>query len=144
VASRLVVEGAVVTLRSAAPRSVQLAGVLVGLQGLAGVVFAVAVLVHAITSAGRSASAEYAEVVFFLVLAAGVLAVAAGLLRGQPWTRTPAALLQILLLGVTWYVLGPSGQVLAGILVAVFCLVTLVLLFTTRARVWAAREYTGQ
>lgn len=123
-----------------APRSVLIAGVLVGAQGLAGLAFAVAVLVHALTAAGKLAGAEFGEAGYFTVLSAAVLAVAYGLLRGHRWSRTPAALLQLLLLGVAYYLLGGSGQVLIGILVAVLCVVILVLLFTNRARVWAARQ----
>lgn len=124
-----------------APRPVLAAGVLVGLQAVASIGFAVAVLVHALTAAGALAGDEFAEVGYFVVIGVGVGAVAAGLLLGRPWSRTPAAIVQLLLLGVSYYVFGASGQVLAGVLVAVFCVATLVLLFTGRARVWAARQF---
>jgi hypothetical protein len=126
-----------VVVESAAPASVRAAGVLVGLQGLAGVGYAIAVLVGAFTNTKGGVGNLYAEAGFFVVLAAAVIAVAVGLLRGQPWTRTPAAVLQLLFIGIAWYVFGPSGQVLVGIITGVICLVTLVLLFTARARAWA-------
>jgi len=110
--------------------------VLVGLQGLAGVTYAIAVLVRAVTSV-RPAGSQYGEVGYFAVLSACVLAVAVGLVTGHPWARTPAAVLQLLLLGVSWYVLGPSGQMVIGVVVAALCLAVLGLLLTRRARAWA-------
>ncbi|HEY4021746.1 MAG TPA: hypothetical protein VGM75_23880 [Pseudonocardiaceae bacterium] len=120
-----------------APVSVRIAGVLVGLQGLAGFGYAVAVLVGAFTHTKGAVGNLYAEAGFFAVMGAAVVAVAVGLLRGQPWTRTPAAVLQLIFLGIAWYVFGPSGQVVVGVVTAVFCVATLVLLFTARARAWA-------
>lgn len=124
-------------VESTAPVSVRVAGVLVGLQGLTGVGYAVAVLVGALTNTRGAIGNLYAEAGFFVVLAGCVIAVAVGLLRGQPWTRTPAAVLQLLFIGIAWYVFGPSGQVLVGVVTAVVCVATLVLLFTARARAWA-------
>jgi hypothetical protein len=130
-----------VPLSTTAPRPVLVAGTMVALQGLTGVVFAVAVLIHALTAAGKLAGAEFGETGYFVVLSAAVLAVAYGLLKGRRWSRTPAAMLQLLLLGVCYYVLGPSGQVLAGVLVAIYCVAVIVLLFLRESRVWAARQY---
>jgi hypothetical protein len=118
-----------------APVSVRIAGVLVGVQGLAGFGYAIAVLVGAFTHTRGAVGNLYAEAGFFAVLGAAVVAV--GLLRGQPWTRTPATVLQLIFLGIAWYVFGPSGQVIVGVVTAVFCVATLVLLFTARARAWA-------
>ena len=129
-------------LNTTAPRPVLVAGALVGLQGLAGLVFAVAVLVHALTAAGKLAGAEFGETGYFAVLSAAVLAVAYGQIRGRRWSRTPAAKQQLHQLRECRNVLGPSGQVLAGVLSAVFCLAVFVLLFTREARVWAARQFS--
>lgn len=120
-----------------APMSVRIAGVLVGVQGLAGFGYAIAVLVGAFTHTSGAVGNLYAEAGFFAVMGAVIVAVAVGLLRGQPWTRTPATVLQLIFLGVAWYVFGPSGQVAVGVVTAVFCFATLVLLFTARARAWA-------
>lgn len=120
-----------------APVSVRIAGVLVGVQGLAGFGYAIAVLVGAFTHTRGAVGNLYAEAGFFAVMGAAVIAVAVGLLRGQPWTRTPATVLQLMFLGIAWYVFGPSGQVLVGVVTAVFCVATLVLLFTRQARAWA-------
>ena len=121
----------------AVPLSVRIAGVLVGIEGLAGFGYAIAVLVGAFTHTRGAIGNLYAEAGFFAVMGAAIVAVAVGLLRGQPWTRTPAAVLQLLFIGIAWYVFGPSGQVVVGVVTAVFCLATLVLLFTRPARAWA-------
>jgi hypothetical protein len=81
----------------------------------------------------------YGEAGFFAVLAIAVLAVAAGLVLGQRWSRTPAALVQVLLIAVAWYAVDSQFQVLA-IVTIVVAVVTLVLLFTARARAWAVTD----
>jgi hypothetical protein len=120
-----------------APVSVRIAGVLVGIQGLAGFGYAIAVVVGALTNTRGAIGNLYAEAGFFAVMGAAIVAIAVGLLRGQPWTRTPATVLQLIFLGIAWYVFGPSGQVIVGVVTAVFCVVTVVLLFTRPARAWA-------
>jgi hypothetical protein len=56
---------------------------------------------------------------------------------GKRWARTPAIVVQLLLLGVAWYAYGPSGQKLVGSLLGVYSIVVVVLLFTNRVRAWA-------
>jgi hypothetical protein len=121
----------------AVPLSVRIAGVLVGIEGLAGFGYAIAVLVGAFTHTRGAVGNLYAEAGFFAVMGAAIVAVAVGLLRGQAWTRTPAAVLQLLFIGIAWYVFGPSGQIAVGVVTAIFCVATLVLLFTRPARAWA-------
>lgn len=127
---------------SAAPRRVRLAGVLVALQGLAGVAFAVAVLVLAFgDSGGDSAGGNlFGEAGYFALLGAGVLACGVGLILGKTWARTPTLVIEILLLGVSWYAIGPSSRPAYGFPVAALCLLTLVLLLTAPARSWAEGE----
>ncbi|MCO1580132.1 hypothetical protein M8C13_30695 [Crossiella sp. SN42] len=118
-----------------APRAVRLAGLLVGLQGLAGVVLVVALLVRALNGAPKPGNV-FGEAGYFAILTAAVIATAVGLLRGKRWARSPAVVLQLLLLGVAWYTLGPSGRWLIGSLGAIYCVSVLVLLFSTHARAW--------
>jgi hypothetical protein len=121
-----------------APRAVRAAGVLVAVQGLAALVFAVAVLVEAVHRPSDGGNL-YGEAGFFAVVAVAVLALAVGLVWGQRWTRTPAALVQILLIAVAWYAIGSQFTGLAIATIAV-CVVTVVLLFTAPARAWAVAE----
>ena len=125
----------------AAPGTVRVAGVLVCLPGLAGLAFAVALVIRAAGRTGKDAGSVYAEAGYFAIIAVAVLAVAIGLITGHSWARTPATVVEILLLGVAWYTAGPSGQVIPGVVLAVLCVVTLVLLFNAKARAWAIGEW---
>lgn len=121
---------------STAPLPVRVAGLLVGLQGIAGVLVAVALLLRG--SAGPVP--VFATAVWFAGFGAILLAVGVNLARGRTGARTPAVVGQILLLGVSWYAAGPSAQPGYGISAAIFCVAVLVLLFTPAAVRWV----TGQ
>jgi hypothetical protein len=105
------------------------------LQGVAGLGFTVALLVRAfdVESPGR----VLGEAGYFAVLSAGVAAAGVALVIGRTWARSPAVVVQLLLLGVAWYAYGPSGQQLAGSLLGIYCAIAIVLLFTGPARAWA-------
>ncbi|HEY3751745.1 MAG TPA: hypothetical protein VGL80_21400 [Pseudonocardiaceae bacterium] len=125
-----------------APRAVRIAGVLVALQGLTALAFAIAVLVRAFNVA-TGAGNLFGEVGYFTVLAVAILAVAGGLLWGLRWARTPAALLQLLLIAVAWYAIGPSSFVGLAIVTVIVCAATLVLLFLAPSRAWAIADRTS-
>ncbi len=118
------------------PKTVRGAGVLVALQGLVGVVFAVALLVRAFSGV-KTIGNLYGEAAYFAVLGGAVLACGVALFLGRRGVRSPITVIQILLLGVAWYAAGPSGRPEYGIPVAVVCLVVLYLLFNAPARAWA-------
>jgi hypothetical protein len=121
---------------AAVPGPVRVAGALVCAQGLLGLVFVVA-LVWRVVGGTERAGNVLGEAGYFLVLSAAVLAVGAGLVLGRRWARTPAIVVQLLLLGVAWYTAGPSGRPEYGIPVAAVCLVTAGLLFSPAARTWS-------
>lgn len=119
-----------------APKTVRGAGLLVVLQGLVGVGFAVALLVKAFSGA-ETIGNLYGEAAYFAVLGGAVLGCGIALFLGKRGVRGPITVIQILLLGVAWYAMGPSGRPEYGIPVAAFCLVVLYLLYNVKARVWA-------
>jgi hypothetical protein len=123
-----------VTINTSVPGTVKAAGVLVGIEGLAGVAFAVILLVDGSSGPGRNI---YGEAGYFTVIFGGVLACGIGLLLGKRWARGPATAVQILLLGVSWYAIGPSSQPLLGAPVAILCVAVIVLLFRGSSRAWA-------
>jgi hypothetical protein len=128
-----------VTAEPAIPRPVRVAGVLVGLQGLAGVTIAVGLLVAA--SRGRTGAVSILATGLWLAgFGIILLTIGANLVWGRPGARTPAVVAQLLLLGVSWYAAGPSSQPVYGVLAAGFCVAVLVLLFCPPALRWA----TGQ
>lgn len=124
------------TAELAVPRAIRVAGVLVMLQGLAGVAAATEVIISAM---GESTGPVpvVATAAWLAVLGAFVLAVGAYLARGRHGARTPAIVTQILLLGVSWYAAGPSSQPALGVPAAVFCVAVLVLLFCPPSVHWA-------
>jgi peptidoglycan/LPS O-acetylase OafA/YrhL len=116
------------------PGTVKAAGTLVGLEGLAGIAFAILLLINGSSGPGRNI---YGEAGYFAVIFGGVLACGIGLLIGKRWARGPSTAVQILLLGVSWYAIGPSSQPLLGGPAAVVCVAVLVLLFRAPSRAWA-------
>ncbi|MGB9278468.1 MAG: hypothetical protein WCB57_00035 [Pseudonocardiaceae bacterium] len=126
------------------PGPVRAAGVLVGLQGLAGVAVVAWLLVAAAhgSTGPVPVGATAAWLAGFAII---LLIVGANLLRGRHGARTPAVVAQLLLLGVCWYAAGPSAQPVYGVPAAVFCVGVLVLLFCPSALRWAtgrSREFS--
>ena len=122
---------------SAAPGAVRAAGAIVGVQGLAGVGFAIAVLVRAFGGGSTPGSNLFGEAAYFTVLGAGVVACGIGLILGKRWARGPVVVIEILLIGVAWYALGPSGRPELGIPVGALSVLVLVLLFVGPSRNWS-------
>jgi hypothetical protein len=115
---------------------VRAAAALVALQGLAGVGFAGYLVVNG-ASAAQGTGAVLPEAGLFLVIGAAVLALARGLARGRFWARTPAIVVQLLLLPVDWSLLMTAHRVVAGLLAGALLLATLALLMCPPARDWA-------
>jgi hypothetical protein len=115
---------------------VRAAAILVAAQGLVGMGFAVFLLVDASASAQRL-GALLGEAGMFLVIGAAVLVVARGLARGRFWARTPAIVVQLLLLPVAYSLLVPSRQVVIGAVTAAVVLAALLLLMSNPAKSWA-------
>lgn len=121
------------------PVSVRVAAAVVCLQGLLGVLFAGALVARAIGGAERVGDV-LGEAGYFTVLGGGVLAVGVALLRGRRWARTPALVVQLLLLGVAWYATGPSERPEYGVPIGLACLAVGAALLTGPARAWAYRD----
>ncbi|MFJ8915619.1 hypothetical protein [Amycolatopsis sp. NPDC102389] len=125
---------------SPAPREVRLAGAVTALPGLALIVFAILLLVN-----GRAGPENLlAEVAYYLVLAAGTLACAAGLMMGKTWARSPGVVVALILVGVGWYGAGPSGQPVWGVPLALIGVAVIVLLFRRPSRAWALGMQEGE
>ncbi|SDD22170.1 hypothetical protein [Actinokineospora iranica] len=122
---------------SSAPRTVVAAGALVALQGLVGLGFAVLLLIRGLSGDSELGGNVFGEAAYFAVLAAGVLACGGGLVLGKHWGRSPAIVLQLLLLGIAWYAIGPSDRPEIGVPVALVCVVVLVLLSRSTTTQWA-------
>ena len=123
--------------RPPAPENVRVAGWLVALQGLAAVVVAV---VFGVRSFGGDPARLYyglAEAGIFLLLGAAVVGIGYGLVRGAHGCRTPAIVIQLLLLPVIYSLLGPSRQLVWGIVCGLLVLLTFLLLISEQSRRWS-------
>lgn len=123
-------------MRGTPPTPVRAAGVLVGLQALAALAFTVALAVRA-GSTPLGAGAVLGEAGFFLIVAAALGFVAFGLLTGRRGARTPAIVTQLLLLPVVYSLIGPSRQLLIGLLAGAVVFAAFMLLINERSRAWS-------
>lgn len=114
-----------------------MAGVLVALQGLAGVVVAVVLGVRTLGADPARLYYGLAESGIFLLLGAAVAGIGYGLVRGVHGCRSPAVVLQLLLLPVIYSLLGPSRQLLWGIGCGLLVLATFLLLISEQSRRWS-------
>lgn len=114
----------------------RIAGGLVALQGLASAGFAVVVGIGAAQSS-VSLTALLAETGYFLLIGVALIAVGIGLVLGKRWARTPAIVTQLLLLPVVYNLIGPSQQLLLGIVAGLFVFATFMLLISEASRVWS-------
>ncbi|HUQ58089.1 hypothetical protein [Lentzea sp.] len=120
----------------APPRSVRIASALAVLQGVGGIALAVALVVRVVQGAPSAGPVLGAAGVLVIWFGAVILA-AVMLFQGRHGARTPVIVTQLLLLGCAWYAYGPSEQQLLGSLGGIYCVVVLVLLFTSDGRRWA-------
>ncbi|MBA3905812.1 MAG: hypothetical protein H0X35_03885 [Pseudonocardiales bacterium] len=123
------------------PPQVRLAGVLVGLQGVAGLVFAA---VLGIQAQGQSFGSVLGEVGYFVVIALALVFVGAALATGRRGARTPAIVTQLILLPVVYSLIGPSQQLVLGIAAGVYVVATFLLLISERSRAWALAPYSPE
>ncbi|TWE30133.1 hypothetical protein [Prauserella muralis] len=129
---------------SPAPREVRLAGALTTIPGIALLAIAVVLAVEGLGGASAQGANVYAEVAYYVVLAAGVLACAGGLLLGKTWARSPSVVVALVLVGVGWYATGPSGQPGFGVPLMLAGIAVLVLLFRRPSRAWALGQLEGE
>ncbi|MGH3432261.1 MAG: hypothetical protein ACRDQB_05430 [Thermocrispum sp.] len=122
-----------------APREVRAAGVIAALPGLASVVFALVLLFDALSGTTTTAGGNsvYGQAAYYAILGIGLLACGVGLLLGYTWARSPAVVIALVMIGVGWYVGGPSGRPEWGVPIAVAAVALIVLLFRAPAREWA-------
>lgn len=121
------------TVERGAPRQVRIAGVLVAVQALVAVGFAVVIGVRSAVPA----SAVLGETAYFGVIGLALLGVGVGLLLGRRGARTPAIVTQLLLLPVVYSLIGPSQQLPLGVVTGVYVAATFLLLISEPSRMWS-------
>lgn len=122
------------------PWQLRVAGAIVGLEAVAALVLTAALALRA-ASSGTSLGLVLGQAGFFLVVAVTLGAVAAGLVRGRHWSRAPAIVTQLLLLPVAYSLIGPSHQLVLGIVTGGLVAGCFLLLISSAAREWAAAEW---
>jgi hypothetical protein len=122
---------------SPAPSEVRLAGALTALPSLGLLVLGVILLVRGLSGPTQAGNNIWVEAATFLLVGLAFLAAAAGLVLGKTWARSPVVVIALIVLGLGWYLLGPSGLPAWGIPLAVVGIVTLVLIFRRPSRAWA-------
>jgi len=118
------------------PTPVRAAGALVGIEALAAAAFTV-VLAARSRAAELGVGAVLAEAGFFLLVAVALGAITAGLWTGRRWARTPAIVTQLLLLPVVYSLIGPSHQLLVGLVAGAVVVAAFLLLISERSRAWS-------
>lgn len=124
------------TVPAGPPPQVRAAGVIVAVQGLLGVVFAVLLAVRAST-ADLPVGFVLGEAGYFAVIGVALAVIGVGLVAGRRWARTPAIVTQLLLLPVVYSLIGPSQQLVLGIVAGVVVFVAFMLLISERSREWS-------
>ena len=124
-----------------APSTVRRAGVVVAVQGAICVVFGVAIAIAASAQSGALARAGYGTAGYFVPVGLAIVAVGVALVRGRRGARAPAIVVQVLLLGASWYLLQGSQQPLAGLVVAAVSILVIALLVGRSTSDWVAAQY---
>jgi hypothetical protein len=117
------------------PGPVRLAGVLVGLEAVGLLVLAALNLISGLRH--HSAVGQLlAQIAYFVVLALFLAAIAAALLKGRRWGRTPAIVVQILTAAIGIWLAFPSSPPAWGIGLIVLAVVFGALLFGRAGTAW--------
>jgi hypothetical protein len=120
------------------PASVRGAGLIVAVQGAAGLVVAAVLLFRGLGGADQRVVNGFGTAAWFALVGAAVLAAGCALLIGRRWGRGLAVFAQLLLLPFAWYLAVGSHRVLAGIPLGIIALAVLALLFSPPAVHWVS------
>jgi hypothetical protein len=125
----------------APPPQIRVAGVLVGLQGVGALVFAILV---GIQESMLPLGSVLGEVGYFVVIGIALAFIGAALATGRRGARTPAIVIQLLLLPVVYSLIGPSRQLVLGVAAGIYVVATFLLLISERSRAWATAPYSRE
>jgi hypothetical protein len=125
------------------PATVRVAGLIVGVQGAAGLVVAATLVLRGLRGADQRVVNGFGTAIWFVLFGGFVVAAGAALLAGKRWGRGPAVFTELLLLPVAWYLAVGSHRPAFGIPLAVVAVSALALLFSPTAVRWAAGGHGG-
>jgi hypothetical protein len=133
------VEGVTDDTLATPPPQIRVAGVLVGLQGVAAAAFAILVGIH---ESAQPLGSVLGEVGYFALIGIALVFIGVALVTGRRGARTPAIVTQLLLLPVVYSLIGPSRQLLLGIAAGIYVVATFLLLISERSREWSSAPYS--
>lgn len=116
------------------------AGLVVAVQGVAGLGVAVVLVARALAGADQRTANGYGTAAWFALVGAAVLAAGWALLRGRRFGRGIAVFVNLTLLPVAWYLGVGSHRWAYGAMVGVMAAAVLAALFSPAALRWAARH----
>lgn len=128
-------------MRTDPPKNVVVAGVLIALQGLGGLVIAVVLLLRPETATSVE---RHGEASFLALGAAVVIGFGIALMLGKRGARSPAIVVEILQLGISAYATFPNSLFALGVPAIGSCLWVLYLLLNADVRDWALDRRTPQ
>lgn len=117
------------------PGSVRIAALAVGIEGVGLLLLAALTLISGIKD-GADGVQLGAEVAYFVILGAALCLVSAHLMQGRRWARSPAIVVQIVVVAVGFWMAFPSAQLPRGLALMGLGAVTLSLLVSRRANLW--------
>lgn len=122
------------------PQTVLGAGLIVLLEGLAGVGVGVYFLIDGLRGHQEVGINAYGTAAWFIILFGAVLAAGVGLLRGQRWGRGVGIITQVLLAPVMFALFGESNQPLWGMVLLILIVPAFVLLVTPKTSRWMSHR----
>lgn len=117
------------------PGTVRIAALIVAVQAI-GLVVLAAVNLRGGLDHGAEIVQLASQVAYFLILAAGLAFIATGLLRGRRWPRSPAIVVQLVVIAVGMWMAFPSDQLRPGLALIALGGGALALLVTPQANFW--------
>lgn len=120
------------------PPPVRASGALLGLEALGLVVLAVVTVVSGFRNHAQVGQL-LAQGLYFVVLALLIAAVGLGLIRGRRWARTPAIVVQLVMIAIGVWMAVPSGRIGWGVGLIVVGALAGGLLVSPAANAWIKR-----
>lgn len=127
-------------MASAVPRTLRIAGALVGIEGALGIGTALYLVLRAFGGHHEDFISGYGTALWFVLIGGGVLAGGLAIYRGRRWGRAIGVIAQILLIPVAWSLLTDSHLPVLGAPVLAVALVILGLLFAPVSLQYLAAE----
>jgi hypothetical protein len=121
-----------------APVSVRGAGLIVAVQGAAGVAAAGLLVFRGLGGADQRLVNGFGTALWFVLSGGAILAAGIALLFGRRWGRGLAVFAELLLLPIAWYLTAGSHWPLIGIPLGIMVLTALALLLSPAAARWIA------